>query len=300
MSDWTGSASSLVVTPEALADCVQYLSVADVRAEYGDHVAELTDAQLQRKIDRLVASLEDNLGHSFGRALAVRSTAADTVSITATECVIGGDTYAFADYPTLHDLATAANAAGEAYSVEILPHVYASTPSALLAQRAAVVCGPDYEDRVVLCLSARYDVLDGDYTSHVFLPLPIASINSIYESGLLISATGYWYKPGDVWVIKKQCACATATVCRHPRGRWLASYPNNIAVTWTPQWFGRVPQSLSGLLLEAFESQAGLGPMESESFGGEYSYKRAARAVATPWETLGGGVARQYAVRFQP
>lgn len=298
MSNWTGQVAPIPSVP-ASSSCLEYLSIADVRAEFGDTVAAMTDAQVQRKIDRLAAALEDALGHTFGRALVARSTGADTVAVTATKLTIGGTDYAFADYPTIYTLATAVNAAGATYSLEILPQVYADTPSTLLSTRDAAVCGPDYEDRVILCASAMYAVFSGDGTSHVFLPLPPAAVLSAVENGVTLASTGYWWKPGDPWIIKKACGCSTAT-CSHARGHWSAAYPNNIAVTFVPQWWGRVPAALNGLLLEAFESQAGLGPMRSESFGGQYSYSRAARAVQTPWDTLGGSVTRQYAVRFAP
>lgn len=283
-----------------MTDCIAYLTIADVRAEFGDSVAELTDAQIQRKLDRLAATLEDNLGHTFGRAAIIRSTGADNVAVTATKLTVGGDDYTFAAYGTLHALAAAVNAAGDTYSMEILPQVYAHTPCSLLNTLAATPCGPDYEDRVVLCLSALYYVASGDNTSHVFLPLPLRSITTVTENGLTIDSDGYWWRPGDPYIIKKLCACASTTSCNHPKGRWSNAYPYNIGVTYLPTWWGRVPQSLTGPMLEAFESQAGLGPMESESFAGQYSYRRATRVVAPVWETLGGGAVRQYAVSFMP
>jgi hypothetical protein len=298
MSNWTGQVAPIPAV-SASSPCSEYLSIADARAEFGDRVADMTDAQMQRKIDRMAGLLEDAIGHTFGRAMVARSTGADVVAVTATKLTIGGTDYAFADYPTLYALAAAVNAAGETYSLEILPQVYANTPSTLLSARTAEACGPAYENRVILCASALYAVFSGDGTSHVFLPLPPASVESIVENGVTLPATGYWWKPGDPWIIRKWCGCYAET-CAHPKGRWSASYPNNIAVTFVPQWWGRVPVVLSGLMLEAFESQVGLGPLESESFGGEYSYRRSVRAVATPQDALGGVVTRQYAVRFQP
>ena len=56
-----------------MADCVAYLTIDDVRDEFGDDVDSMTDAQIQRRIDRLVAFLEGEIGHTFGRALIARS-----------------------------------------------------------------------------------------------------------------------------------------------------------------------------------------------------------------------------------
>lgn len=284
-----------------MTDCVEYLSVADVRAEFGDDVTALTDAQIQRKIDRLVAGVEDALGHTFGRALVARSTGADTVAVTATKLTIGGTDYTFATYPLLRQLVAAVNAAGATYSLEILPQVNPNTPSALLVTQTAVACGPDFEDRVVLCLSALWVQAHGDNSGYAFLPLPLASIVTVYENAATVAATGYWATAGENWIIKKLCGCASTSTCYHPRGRWSNSYPGNVEVTYVPQWWGRVPASITAALLGAFESQAGLGPIQSESFG-EYSYSRGARnqAQLSPAEILGGATIRQYQIRFHP
>lgn len=299
MSDWTGAGTTITTTPGA--DCLEYLDVDAVRAEFGEDVELWSDAQIQRKIDRLAAGLEDALGHTFGRGLVARSSTTDTVAVTATGIVIGGATYLFATYVTLGEIVAAVNAAGDTYSLEILPQVNPSTPSDLLSVRAAVACGPDYEDRAVLCLSAMYVQAHGDGSSYAFLPLPLASVTEVVENGTALDATGYWATAGENWIIKKLCGCATASSCYHPRGRWSNSYPANIAVTYVPQWWGRVPASLQAVMLDAFESQSALGPMQSESFGGAYSYSRAGRqAAANPWDVLTGGLVRQYQVRFQP
>ena len=52
-----------------MADCVEYLTVSDVRAEFGDDVADDTDSAIQRRIDQMVGLLEDKLGHTFNRRI---------------------------------------------------------------------------------------------------------------------------------------------------------------------------------------------------------------------------------------
>lgn len=282
-----------------MTTCAEYLSIADVRAEFGSDVDDLTDAQIQRKIDRLVSIAEDALGHTFGRAIVARSSVAENVAVSATALTVGVGSYTFAAYPTLGELVMAANAAGGTYSLELLPQIDPATPSDLLAVRSASACGPDFEDRAVLCLSALYIKAHGDASSYVFLPLPLSLVTEVLENGTEVESTGYWSRAGENWIIKKLCGCATASSCYHPRGRWSNSYPGNIEITFIPQWFGRVPASITAALLAAFEGQTNLGPIQSESFG-EYSYSRAGRKALSAEEILGGSTLRQYAIRFQP
>lgn len=279
----------------------EYLTIAEVQAEFGDLVDDLSDGQIQRRIDRLVATLEAELGHGFGRVLIASSTAADTVAVSAAALTIGGDAYAFADYTTLLALVTAVNAAGEDYSLELLPHVFEGTPSTLLAAITATTCGPAYENRVNLWASGRYEQHSGTRQTHVFLSLPLASITSVVESGDTLENTAYWAIPGTSWLIRKYCSCSDSSDCRHPRTWWKHNYPGNILIDYQPQWWGRPPASLKALLLEGFEGLSDIGPMESESFGGAYSYRRAASRRPGGWQdSLSGSAVRQYALRFMP
>lgn len=296
MSDWTGSGTT--ISSSTSTGCLEYLSVADVRTEFGDDVAEMTDAQIQRRIDRLAASLEETLGHTFGRAMVARSTASHTVQVTATALIFNATSYLFADNPTLWDLCQSVEAAGQAYSLEILPQIDPATPSTLLKTMGPAVCGPNLENRAVLCISAMYVKLTGSGNSHAFLPLPLTAVASITENGLTLTASDYWAVPGELWLTRKLCGCAT-NGCRHPHGRWSNAYPGNLAVTYVPRFWGRVPQVLTGPMLDAFKLEAGFGLLESESFG-EYSYRKAAKTMTTPWEALSGGQTRMYSVSFHP
>jgi hypothetical protein len=299
VTDWLGTGTPIVVTPTAIApDCVEYLSVAAIRAEYGDDVTDSTDAALQRQIDQMVAYLEDQLGHTFGRSLIARSTSNDAVSVSATRLTIGGDEYLFATYPTLLSLVTAVNDAGDTYTLELLPQVRTDTPSTLLKTHALTLCGPDYENRVVLCQSAMYCVFNGRCQSHLFLPLSLASIVEVVQNGTALVATDYWAVPGESWIVRKVCGCG-ALACYHVHGVWSAAYHGNISVTFIPTIWGRVPASLSAQLLDAFSARGGLAPYQSENFG-DYSYKRHTAEVATWQELLGGSTVRPYVIRFHP
>lgn len=302
MTDWTGSGTPVTPIPSGVSTgpCLEYVSIAAVRDEFGDDVVDMTDAAIQRKIDRLSAYLEDQLGHTFGRAMVARSTSAtDTVEVTAAALVIGGHTYDFATYTTLAALEAAINGAGHEFSVELLPKVNPGTPSDCLATHVATACGDGAEDRVLLCLSRMYLNLSGSGESHLFLPLPLASVTEVVENAATLAATAYWAVPGDAWLIRKLCTCNT-TDCVHPRGTWSARYPGNITLEYTPQaWLGGVPSSVSAAMLEAFESLANVGPFESENFG-EYSYKRGTRQVNGWRDVLGSGALRMYGMRYHP
>lgn len=297
MTDWTGSGST-IATPTTVADCVQYLTVAQVRAEYGDEVSADTDEKIQRRIDQMAAYAEDQLGHTFGRALIVSSTAASLCTVTASELTLGGTSYTFADYPTLYELAAAVNDDGAAYQVERLPHVRSDTPSTLLKARAASACGPNYADRVVLCLSAMYHVGSGRCRTRHFLPLNVAEIVSITENALALTESDYYWGPGESWLIKKACGCLI-TCCGHPPGYWSGAAPHNIAVTFVPEHWGHVPAVVSSLLLQAYEARGGLAPYSSEQFG-DYSYRRKTAPAETWQNVLGSGALRPYAVKFMP
>lgn len=297
MTDWTGSLTPIVVTP-VTTQCIEYLTVADLRAEYGEDIEDVTDAALQRQIDQMSAYLEDQVGHTFGRALIARSVGSDVVQVTATALLIGSDTYLFATYPTLNELVTAVNAAGENYSLELLPNVRSDTPSVLLKAHSSTACGPDYENRVILCASAMYCLLTGKYESHLFLPLNLAAVNTVVENLVVLTTSDYWALAGESWLIRKACDCGGCS-CQHPKGRWSNAYPGNIGVSFVPQFWGRVPSTLSAVMLDAFSSRGGLAPYQSEDFG-DYAYKRGTAPVASWQETLGGSTVRKYAVKFQP
>lgn len=279
---------------------MEYLTVDEIRDEFGDDVGLLTDAQLLRPLDRLSAHLEDNLGHTFGRAATVASSGADTVQVTAAALVVGGDTYLFADYATLGALETAVAAAAGTYSMTLLPQVRPDTPSTLLKAMGPLACGPTYDLRRTLDITALWLKCSGKHESHLFLPLPLRSVTGVEENAIALASTYYWAVPGETWLIRKLCTCDTTT-CRHPRGKWSAMYPGNIEVTYVPSWWNTAPGPVKAALLEAFGTQSGVGggALESESFG-EYSYRRSTARQDTWQESLGGVALRPYVVRSLP
>lgn len=277
---------------------VEYLTVAEVRDALGEEVEDLSDAAIARKIDGLIGELEDNLGHTFGRAGVVVSTAADTVQVTTTALVVGGDTYLFATYPTLGELEAAVNGSGDSYGFEIASKVSPITPSTLLNTLGPVACGPTYDQRVYLCLAGLYVQLGGNRIPNLMLPLPLTSITSVVEDLVTLAATDYWAVPGDPWITRRNCSCEIL-ICGHPAGRWSGLTPGNVLVTYVPRNWLRIPSALKGLLLEAFSSYAGAGPVESENWVG-YSYRKSIAAVQHYRDILSSGTVAQYAVRFHP
>lgn len=297
----TGTPVSGIPAPAASIACPEYLTPAEVQAEFGEDVADWSADQLQRRIDGLVNYLEEQLGHSFGRAAVVRSTSAGvTVEVSSTAITLGGDIYELATYTTLQSLATAINGAGSAYSMEINPQTRPDTPSALLNELEATACGPDYADRVVLCLSARFERKGGAGKTHVFLDLPLASVSTVTENGTALTSGNYWAIPGSSWLVRRLCSCTDLGDCTHAKKPWSGRYPGNVYVSYVPQWWGRPPASLKALLLEAMGSRYAIGEagIQSESFGGAYSYTRARGQQASWDQILAGGAIRQYAVQL--
>jgi len=297
MTDWTGGLIPIVPPViTGIASCFEYLTVEAVRAEYDEDVEDRTDAALQRQIDQMSAYLEDQIGHTFGRALIARSIGNDQVLVTANNLQIGGDTYTFVDYPTLFSLVTAVNLASADYQLELFPQVRGDTPSTLLKTHTLTACGPDYVNRVVLCISAMFTLRSGGQ-SHCFLPLDLAIVNSVGENGTLLSASDYYAVPGESWIIRRSCGCDVFTCGHH--GRWSCAYPGNIGVIFMPVLWAGVPGSISAAMLDAFSARAGLSPYQSEQFG-DYSYKRLQSIVPTWQDQLGGSSVRRYSVKFQP
>ena len=277
---------------------MEYLTVAEVRDECGDDVAELSDAAILRKIDRLVGFMEYNLGHTFGRALRAWSSDANhTVQVTASALVIGGDSYAFADYATLGSLTDAVNNVGAAYRVELLPKVVPDTPSSLLKATGALVCGATYDKRQMLDLTALWLRARGGQT-HVFLPLPLRSVSAVIENGTTLTADQYYAVAGKSWLVRKACECPV--VCAVHVVHWGWRTYDGIQVTYRPTWWGQTPAAIQMALLEAFKVDLGIAPssLESERFG-QYSYSNRAPEALTYRDILGGGMLRAYAVALR-
>lgn len=288
--------------------CFDYLTVTQVRNQYGEDVADWTDAQIQFYIDQMASELEDQLGHTFGRAVVVNSTdPTHTVEVTALALIVGGDTYDFATYPTLGTLVASANAAIAAYELELLPQISPSTPSDLLFVVGANGCGPDPEDRVVLCIEDLWVQVNGG-SSKVFLPLPIYSVTGVTENGTALTSAYMWAIAGQTWITRKCCSCTNVGECIHPVGRWSGRYPANIEVTYRPIAWLHPPASLKQAIAMAFGMRWNVGDenIKSESFGGAYSYTKgsgsgSSSSAASSWvDVIGGATIRRWSIQYQP
>jgi len=299
MTDWQGSLVQITPGTGSVSrpSPHEWVTVDDVRGELGDDVAGRTNAQILTRVDGLATDLTNSLGHGFGRCLIINSTVAGTVVVTGSELSVGGVNYAFAEYPTLGLLVSAVNSSAGTYDAELWPSIDVNTPSRLLSVQSSIVCGPTYEFRCVLSMSAAWVCAFGNNESHVFLPLPLASVLSVTENGTLLSNTQYRAVTGDRWIVRRSCTCLNA--CRH-RGRWSCAYDGNIAVEYVPQvWGGRLPASLHQVLLESFSSREGIASMDSEGFFG-FSYT-SSRPKTPPWQdVLSSSAVRRYAVRYAP
>jgi hypothetical protein len=297
----TGTGTMTPATPGVSTSgvaCLEYLTVADLRAEFGDALAADSDAVLLRRLDAISSHLETLLGQTFGRGLIAQSTATENVEVSADHLVIGGHTFSFVSYPTLDELIYAVNTAGHAFRLTRLPQVRSDTPSTLLSIHGAQSCGPTYDQRVVLCLDALYCKFSGKGQSHAFLPLNLASVVSVTENTLALTALDYWAVAGENWLIRKSCGCLSACSCG-ARSAWSCSYPGNLEVTYVPEVWGQVPPVIANQLLESYRARYDLGALASESFG-EYKYTRS-QPKAESWQNLlGGNGVRQYGVKFQP
>jgi hypothetical protein len=266
-----------------MASFPEWVTVTEARARYGEDIEDVADADLRRELDQITAAIEDLLGHAFGRAAIVSSTAAETVEVTAVALIIGVDTYTLADYDTLLELEVDVNATAGDHEMELLAGVNPSMPTSFLRVMAAATCGPTYDLRQVLSVSHSYYQTTGG-ESHVFLPLALYSVNSIAESGTVLASTNYWAQVGKPYVIKKYCECS-GTGCEHPIGRWKATYPGNMIVIYRPVYWLRIPGSLQAAVMNAFGIARDLGGFTGEKFL-SYSYTRSGQPSMTWQQSL--------------
>ena len=277
---------------------MEYVTVAEARAELGEALADKSDAAILRMIDRLASVLEDGLGHTFGRALLARSdNPAHTVRVTANALEIGGDAYAFADHMTLGALAAAVTGAGKTYTLEVLPRIDPRTPSTSLAVRAEMICGGGYENRQILDVIHLYVALSGRATPAVYLPLPAYEIVSVTEDGVILSASGYALDETRLVLWRRQCACTTVPCPVHGCKKWSARTPENIIVLYMPRWWRQPPAACASAILEGLTILAGGGPLESETFG-PYTYRRSLPAPKSWQQVLTDSALNQYRTRM--
>lgn len=283
---------SPVVSPSAARVYGEFVTVADVRSRFGDDADELSDVAIRQDLDRMQVAMESALGHGFGRVAWLWSTSTVQVQVTSEKLTIAATDYTFATYTTLGALALALVSAG--YYMELAPHVRPDTPASLLRTLALTTCGPTADKRVALTSSGLYVRKTGG-ESHLFLPLPVQSVTSVVESGTTLASTTYWTQFGQPWLIRKACACS-GDDCTHYRGRWKATYPDNVIVTYVPQWWNQPPSIVASVLLDAFGMARGMNPVSSESFL-SYSYSRGAPETRNWEQIVSGASLRPYQVR---
>jgi len=277
-----------------MASFPEWVTVAEARSRYGDDIEDITNADLRRELDNMTAAMEDLLGHTFGRAAIMQSSAADTVEVTALALIVGGDTYTLTDYDTLLELEIAVNAGGGDYQMELLAGVRLDMPTSFLREFTATACGPTYDLRQVLSISHTYYKATGG-ESHVFLPLPLYSVNSITESGTVLATTAYWAQVGKSYVIKKYCTCVD-DACQHPRGRWKQTYPDNLIIIYRPVYWLNIPASLQAAVLQAYGISRDVGGYTSEKFL-SYSYSRQGQPAMTVSQALTQSGIERYQVK---
>ena len=146
---------------------------------------------------------------------------------------------------------------------------------------------------MTLCAQGLYVKATGG-TSHLFLPLPVYSVTAVVESGAAVTAAGYWVQVGQPWLVRKRCSCASD--CTHPRGRWLATYPDNVSVIYKPLWWNTPPMLCGSVMMEAFGAQRELTGLSSESFL-SYSYSRSGSPAQRWDEILTRAGLRQYQIQ---
>lgn len=276
---------------------IEAITVARLRAAYGEGVSDTSDADLREMLDGLVSEMESTLGHGFGRVAWASATEAASLVIDADSLTFGSDEYTFAAYPTVGALQAAVNGAGEAYTIELAAFARYDTPSTLL-QALSTTVGPTYANRASLGLSGFYFRGSGKATSHLFLPLPVAAVTSVTEDGEALASTAYWVQGGQPWLVRKACACADVAACRHIPGRWLATYPDNVVVVYKPTAWLSLPRFVGQVLVDAFGAQTGVSGdnLSSESFLG-YSYSRQAAPAMRANEILSSARLRPFAVQ---
>ncbi len=271
--------------------CKEPLSLTELKAEID--VGSLADATVQAILDRVQGKIESIvLGHSFGRAVRVYhdGTGAKTVAtitVTAlavvlhTETILGPDadvTLPLATYTQMGDLVNAIDdlTGWTAELIEVVPY---NTPTSLLATRSAT----DVlllANRVPLCLSAWKECVDGKNEHSVFTQMPIRSVVTVYEDGVLLTPqTNYYIKKR--W-LEKVYASGSASCCCYRMGYWSCATPCNVCITYVPTWWGMNPAALRNALVALTQleiADAINGSYQGESMG-DYSYTKASMAEA--------------------
>lgn len=271
--------------------CREAVLLSELKAEVD--FGGLSDAVLQSILDRIQGKIESMvMGHSFGRAIRIYHDGSSgvtvaTVQVTATGVVLHTETVTgpnadvtllFAAYPQIGDLVGAIDGLS-GWVAELVETVPYDMPSSLLNPLAATnalrLCG-----RLVLCLSAWKECSDGN-NEHMWFPkMPIRSVVTVYEDGLLLN-------PGTAYAIKsrwlERLYATGGSCCCYRLGYWSCAGPCNVCVTYVPTWWGMNPSMLRNAIiaLAGYEiADAINGAYQGESIG-DYSYTKG--NVAQAW-----------------
>jgi len=252
---------------------LEYLTVDDLRDEFGEDIEVVSDGSLQRLIDGLTDAVEDKLGHGFGRALRIWSRVDEQLRAYSDRISIGLDGFGYDDYPTLGDLIDVISDGTR--EIELLGHTSADQPSDHLKTLESVDIGTSYDKRVTLSLKSWQTTTYGKGETHIFLPLNIREVVEILENGVLVSSDYYYYTKS--WVVKKRCSGCSGywSPCNCATG--------NIVVDFKPSCWGSIPAVARSYLLDILRERLGTAPMEHESFI-DYAYTRHGTGAAAAAE----------------
>jgi hypothetical protein len=274
--------------------CKDYLTVDELKALPGFDAGTATDAGLAMAIMAASDYIDKEvLGHTYNRAIRIYeensdSTAA-TVQVTAVSVIItitdgvnaGTHTFTFAVYATMEDIVDVINDVDIGVVAYLLGGGSSEwmryQPSSNLSVAASrSIHG--IENWQILCMTQLSLTLSGTGRAMLFLPLQIATVNSVEVEGVALAFGTDYYADKGGWLIRAGCGTplnmvCPSTVCTcHKPGCWACSYPCNVDVDFVP----RVWRPQRSLLAQAISQFIGnvkaSGGFLSETMG-RYSYR---------------------------
>lgn len=272
-----------------------------------------SDSLTMKLYDSTADFISQYLGHSFGQGMriwhdgtgATLATFTWTVAVTSTGIILSttnpasSTTLLFATYPTLREMAHAIQSLSggtsdvlsgweAAVAFEKYTELSSSFLSVVTEVQAAIALGnTGYAYRKVFCLDTFCETLSGNGESRLFLRMPIASISSVTEDGIALTAgTDYWAKNHlGVLIRAGSAGCCYVGGCRYTTGCWSMRQPNNVTVVYSPTWFSIRPMAIvsaiHGLMVLAMSTSG----YQSERIG-DYSYAKDGASALMWLQTL--------------
>jgi hypothetical protein len=241
MTDWQGSGTTVA---SGVGNVCEYLSISDVRSS-GSDVSDLTDVQIQQRLDTVTDLLDNALGHRFCRFARIHSEVSRQLTIDGTGVTIDSTTLPFATYTTLGALCDAL-AALPGLSLEVFPEVLPGTPSTMLMS-CSTLLGPGYANRVTLGTIAVLYRVPAVREKMIILPLPLVEIVEIMSNDVVVPATSYRSDNGG-HVIERTWGTWTGMCSSYATQRLFVLYKTSWTVVGR-----RLPAALRQLLLQAFD-----------------------------------------------